>query len=78
MNKFSVHLFLSSELTEAFPRSKLKYWVHELVRLAPMEAPDSLNQLQALILAQEDCFAIFVFIFINNSVCRLHAAEEVI
>ena len=75
MSYLDVYFLLGRKLTEAFPRSKFEDWVHELVRLAPMETLDSFNQFQALILAQEDSFTVFIFFLIATSVCRLHAEE---
>ena len=75
MSNLDVYFLLGCKLTEAFPGSKFEDWVHELVRLAPMETLDSLNQLQALILSQEDSFTVFIFFIIATSVCRLHAEE---
>ena len=75
MSYFDVYLFLSCKLSEAFPWSKFKDRVHEFVLLAPMETPDSFDKLYALIFAQEDCFAIFIFLFFR--VVYMLVAEKV-
>ena len=75
MSDLNIYLLLGGKFTEAFPRPKLEYRVHEFVLLAPMEALDCLNILDTLLLAHEDCT--IEFILISLSIVDVIYSEKV-